>query len=257
MRRILAIARRDLGAAFHSPVAAVVLAVFLALAGYFLSSAAGYYSLLSSRSLEGGPPDAGLNLIDGVLRPFFTPVAVLLLVFLPLVSMRPFSEELKSGTFELLLSFPVKDGEIVLGKFLAVFLFLALLLSGTLLDAALVALVAKPDPAPIATAFLGLLLMGSAFLSLGLCASSLTGNQIVAAVLSFGALLGFILIEWASQFVGPGAARVLAHLSIMEHFGDFAKGILDLRDVAYYLLFTLFFLYATMRLVELRRVRGL
>ncbi len=257
MRRVLAIVRREIGSIVHSPIAAAVLCVFLVLAGYFFSSAAAYYSLVSSRALSGGAPDPSLNLVEGIVRPFFTPVAVLLLVFLPIVSMRLFAEETRSGTLELLLSYPVRDGEVVLGKFLAALAFLALLLVGTLADGALLGLVARPDPVPFATAFLGLLLLGGAFLSLGLFASSLTGNQIVAAVLSFGALLAFILLEWAGTLVSPGAARVLAHLSIMEHFGDFAKGVVDLRDVAYYVLFTTFFLYATTRLLELRRVRDL
>ncbi len=259
MRRVLAIVRREIGAIVHSPIAAAVLCVFLVLAGYFFSSAAAYYSLVSARALSGGAPDPSLNMVEGILRPFFTPVAVLLLVFLPLVSMRLFAEEARSGTLELLFSYPVREGEVVLGKFLAALVFLALLLAGTLADGALLGLVARPrpDPVPYATAFVGLLLMGSAFLSLGLFASALTRNQIVAAVLSFGALLAFILIEWAGSLVGPGAARVLAHLSIMEHFGDFAKGVVDLRDVAYYVLFTTFFLHATARLLELRRARGL
>lgn len=259
MRRVLAIARREIGAIVHSPIAAAVLCVFLVLAGYFFSSAASYYSLVSTRALSGGAPDPGLNLIEGVLRPFFTPVAVLLLIFLPLVSMRLFAEESRSGTLELLLSYPVRDGEVVLGKFLAALAFLALLLLGTVLDGALLGIVARPqpDPVPYATAFVGLLLLGSAFLSIGLFASSLTGNQIVAAVLSFGALLAFILIEWVGPLATPGTARVLTHLSIMEHFGDFAKGVVDVRDVAYYVLFTAFFLYAATRRVEMRRVKGL
>jgi len=254
--RLFAIARREFGAYFQSPVAYVVLTVFLAVAGYFFYSIIGYYSLASTESLQGGSPAAELNLLEGVTRPFFSNIAILLLFVLPMISMRLFSEELKSGTFELLFSYPVREWEAVLGKFFAAMAFLAILLAGALADVALTAFVAKPDAAPFATAYAGLVLLGAAFLSLGIFVSALTPNQIVSAIVSFGALIVFVLVEWSAQFASPGVASVLTHLSVMDHFGDFGKGVIDTRHVVFYASFSFFFLFATTRVLELRRSRG-
>lgn len=257
MKRALAVFSREVAAAFHSPVACVVLTVFLAVSGHLFYSVVGYYSLASARSFEKAVPDPDVNVVQGIVRPYFTNLAVILLFFLPMLSMRLFSEERKAGTLELLLSYPVRDGEVVLGKFGAALLLLVLLLSGSLAGAALLSAVAPLDPAPFATSFLGLLLMGGAFLSWGLFASTLTSNQIVAAVLTFGGLVLVLFLEWAARLAGPGAGPLIERLSILEHFGDFAKGVIDLEDVAYYAAFTVFFLYAAVCSVELRRTQGL
>jgi ABC-type uncharacterized transport system involved in gliding motility auxiliary subunit len=249
--------RRELGAYFGSPVAYAVLAVFLAITGYFFFSIVGYYSLASVASLQGGSPSSELNLLEGITRPFFSNVAILLLFVLPMVSMRLFSEEMKSGTFELLFSYPVQSGEAVMGKFGAAVGFLALLLAGALVDIALTRTVASADAAPWLTAYLGLLLLGGAYLSLGIFVSAITPNQIVAAVVSFGALVVFALMEWGAQYAGPGAAAVLRHFSMIEHFGDFAKGVIDAKHVAFFGAFALFFLFAAACVLEARRGRPL
>ena len=257
MSRVLAIARRELGAYFGSPAAYAVLAVFLAITGYFFYSIVGYYSLASVESLQGGSPSPELNLLEGITRPFFSNVAILLLFVLPMVSMRLFSEEMKTGTFELLFSYPVRNREAVMGKFGAAVGFLAVLLAGALADVALTRSVASIDAAPWLTAYGGLLLLGGAYLSLGIFVSAITPNQIVAAIVSFGALLAFVLMEWGAQFAGPRTAEVLRHLSMLEHFGDFAKGVVDARHVVFFGAFTLFFLFAAVGVLEVRRGRAL
>jgi len=255
--RTLAIVRRELGSYFHSPVACAVLAVFLVVSGYFFYSWVGYYSLVSAQALQKQLPDPHLNVVEGIVRPFLSNVAVILLFFLPMLSMRLFAEELKTGTFELLFSYPVRDAEAVLGKFLAALLLLALLLTGVAACAVVTAAVATPEPGAFGAGLFGLLLIGSAFLALGIFASSLTANQIVAAVVTFGVLVVFLLLEWVGQFAGPRTAGVLGHLSLMQHFGDFAKGVVDAKDVVYYLGFAAFFLFASVRAVGWRRERGL
>ena len=115
---------------------------------------------------------------------------------------------------------------------------------------------AKPDSGPILTGYLGLLLMGAAFIALGLLVSSITENQIVAAVISFGAILMFWLIGWSEAFVGPSLGKILTHLSLLDHFEKFAKGVIDTRDVIYYIDFSVLFLFMTMRSLESKRWRG-
>lgn len=258
MRRLGAVARRELAALFRSPAAYVVLAVFFAISGAIFSNVIGYYSLVSAESLqsaEGTSPD--VNFLEGLIRPYFTNVAVVLLFLLPMISMRLFSEELRSGTFELLFSYPVRDAEAVVGKFLASAAFLGALLAAPLLHVALAASVARPDWGPILTGLFGLILLGCAFLALGLFFSTWTSSGLLAAVATFGALLGFMLLEWGAQSVGPRGAAILTRLSLMARFESFSKGVLDLSDVAYFVAFPVFFLYAASRTLELRRVRGL
>jgi ABC-2 type transport system permease protein len=253
MRRVAAIVRRELGAYFHSPVATVVLTVFLAVSGYLIQSVVGYYSLVSAREIDASIPDPAVNRVEGIARPYFSNLAVILMFFLPLVSMRLFAEEMRSGTMELLFSYPVRDGEAVVGKFLAAMILVAIALSGILLQGVFIAPAARPDAGAVACGLAGLLLMGSAFLAIGLFASCCTSSQVVAAALVFGALVTFFVIEWAAPLAGPGVGAVLARLSLMQHFGDFAKGVVDLEDVAFFLAVIVFFLAAAARVVALRR----
>jgi ABC-2 type transport system permease protein len=120
----------------------------------------------------------------------------------------------------------------------------------------LIWLYAKPDIGPVFTGYLGLFLMGAAFISLGVLVSSLTENQIVAAAISFGAILMFWLVGWSEAFVGPSLGKVLAHLSLLDHFEKFAKGVIDSRDVIYYINFSILFLFMTMRSLESKTWRG-
>lgn len=255
MTRVWAVIRREWTAYFSSPIAYAVLAVFGGLSGYFFSSSFNYFSLISFQAGR-NPYLTDLNVNQMVLAPTFGNMSIILLLILPLLTMRLLAEERKSGTFELIMSYPIREGELIVGKYLAALLVFGAMLLPTLLFPVLAGRYAQMDPGPVVTAYLGLFLLGAAFIALGLFLSSLTENQIVAAVLTFGALLALWMAGWVSRGAATGWAGFLNQISIIEHFDSFAKGILDTHDLAYYLVFILFFLFLTERSVESVRWRG-
>jgi len=173
-----------------------------------------------------------------------------------MITMRTYSEEKRSGTIELLLTAPLTDLQIIIGKFLGAMALYGAMLAITTIHLAILFIYGNPEWKPIATGYLGLLLMGGCFLSLGLFISSLTKNQIVAAMATFAVFLMLWVINWIGTFVGPTAQSVLAYLSLTEHFDDFAKGIIDTKHVIYYLSFMAFGLFLTAKSVDSERWRG-
>ena len=238
MRSIWAIAWKETKTYFSSPMAYVVGAVFVGLTGFFF--------------------------IDAISIPFpsasvrgFLDRAVLLImpIWAPIITMRLLAEEQKLGTLELLMTAPVRDYEIVLGKFLAtLFIFLGTLFL-TLWFVLLLFFFGDPDPLPLLVAYGGFILYGAVALAAGLLASSLSPNQIVAAVVGFGILLLLTITQQAALQVTGGAATILTDLSITSHMENFLRGILSTKDVAYYLSLLVLFLFLTIRLVESRRWR--
>ena len=191
-----------------------------------------------------------------LIGPTLMNTTVIMLFFFPLITMRSYSEEKRSGTIELLLTSPVKDVEIIFGKFFgALFLYIAML-ALTVIHLGLLFYFSDPEWKPIVTAYLGLILMAGCFLSLGMFISSLTSNQIVAAMATFSVFLMLWVINWMGTFVGPTMQSVLAYLSLTEHFDDFAKGIIDTKHVIYYLSFMAFGLFLTAKSVDSERWRG-
>ncbi|OLB12456.1 MAG: ABC transporter permease [Candidatus Rokubacteria bacterium 13_2_20CM_2_64_8] len=241
---------------FTSPIAWVILTIFLFIAGYFFYSIFAFFTLASMQSAMNPAMARDLNVTDSVLRPLFSNISVILLLLMPLVTMRLFAEERRSGTIELLLTYPVRDGAVLIGKYLAGLTLYAIMLALTLFYPLLVAYFARVEWGPLATGYLGLLLMGATFLGVGIFASSLTENQIVASIITFGVLLIFWVIGWSSDYLGGTWGRVLSHLSLIEHFDSFAKGVLDTRDVLYYVDFTIVALFLTLRSLEARRWKG-
>ncbi|MDD3643099.1 MAG: ABC transporter permease [Candidatus Krumholzibacteria bacterium] len=256
MRALIAIYRRELAYYFQSITAYVVIAIFLLISGYFFFSIFRYYNYLSLQHLQSASPADGLNLIDGVMRPLLGNISILILLLLPLLTMRLLAEERKQGTFELLLTYPVSDAAAVGGKFLAALSVYAVMLAGTLAYPVMLAVFADPEIPPIASGYLGVFLMGASFIAMGTFFSSLTGNQIVAGVSTLGAALFFLIIGWAAPFVGTGFAAVLAQISLLYHFESFSKGVIDTQDVSYYVLLAGFFLFMTVRSLESARWRG-
>jgi ABC-2 type transport system permease protein len=191
-----------------------------------------------------------------VLRPLFSNVSVILLLLLPLVSMRLFAEERRAGTLELLLTYPVRDGAVLAGKYLAALVVYAAMLGLTLVYPGMLLYFAPLDPGVVLSGYLGLWLMGAAFLAVGLFFSSLTGNQIVAAVLTFLVLLVFWVIGWSADYAGGLGGRILAHVSVLEHFDNFAKGVLDTKDIVFFVNLTAVALFLTAKSLEYRRWRG-
>ena len=237
MRNTFTIAWKETRTYFTTPVAYIVAMVFLAITGYFFVA-----------SLSTSFPEA-------VVSPYLTPSTFVMVFLAPVLTMRLMAEEQKLGTIELLFTSPVRDWEIVLGKFLASMAFFTVTLFLTLFYVILLVLFGSPDVGPIFTGYLGLLLHGTAALSVGLLASSLSSNQIVAAVVAFGVLLLLALIDQLSNAVSGMAATLVSEISLVAHFGDFSRGIIDTGDLVYYISFIAFVLFLTVRSLESRRWR--
>jgi len=236
MRNVLAITRREIVAYFSSPIAYVVLAAFLGVIGYFFPLIL-YYS-----------QQATMEFLLGDM-------AFVLLLITPLLTMRLLAEEQRMGTLELLLTSPVRDWELVAGKFLASLTFLVILLILSLYCPLILFMVGNPDPGPILTGYIGALLLGGSLLALGLLLSSLTQNQIVAAVISLVLMILLWLMSALAGAVEPPLSDILSSVAVFEHFNGFVKGLLSLKDVVFYLSLMALALFLTTRAVETRRWR--
>ena len=254
--RVWPIFKKEMRLYFTSPVAWVVFTMFLLIGGYFFSSIFAFYTLASMQSAMNPAMGRDLNVTDSVMRPLFSNISVILLLLMPLVTMRLFAEERRSGTIELLLTYPVRDGAVLAGKYLAAFALYAIMIALTLLYPGIVVYFARLEWGPVLTGYLGLLLMGGMFIAVGVCASSLTENQIIAAITTFGVLLLLWVLGWSADYAGGTAGRVLQHLSLLEHNDSFAKGVLDTKDIIYYANFIVLALFLTLRSLEARRWNG-
>jgi len=207
---------RELRSYFLSPLAYVVIALFLALSGYL-------FALILANGREAS------------LRGLVQNVSVLYLFIVPAISMRLLAEEQRTGTVELLLTNPVQEWEIVTGKFLASVMLVLVMLGLTLLFPLFLFIYGNPDRGPIITGYVGIFLQAAAFLSIGLWASSLTQNQIVAAIVSFALLLILWLSENLGQFLGGTIGSIISYTSVITHFQSFPQGVIQSNDVIYYL----------------------
>ena len=254
--RIWPIFKKELRLYFTSPVAWVVLTIFLLIGGYFFYSIFAFFTLASMQSAMNPAMGRDLNVTDSVMRPLFSNISVILLLLMPLVTMRLFAEERRSGTIELLLTYPVRDGAVLAGKYLAALALYAIMIGLTAVYPGIVMYFARLEWGPVLTGYLGLLLMGAAFIAVGIFASSLTENQIVAAIITFGVLLIFWILGWSADYAGGTTGRVLQFLSILEHNESFSRGVLDTKDVLYYVNFIALGLFLTLRSLEARRWKG-
>jgi ABC-2 type transport system permease protein len=254
MRNVLAIAGKELRGYFASPIGYVLVGFYALLFGWFFYTLVAFFERQSMQMMAG--QGGSLNVNQMLITPLLMNATVIMLLVFPLITMRTYAEEKRSGTIELLLTSPITDLQIILGKFLGALALFAAMLAVTLVHMAVLFMFGTPEWKPIATGYLGLLLMGGSFLSLGLFISSLTRNQIVAGMITFSVFLLLWVINWVSTFVGPTAQTLLNYLSITEHFDDFAKGIIDTKHVVYYLSFIAMGLFLTMKSVDSERWRG-
>jgi ABC-2 type transport system permease protein len=231
---VLAIFRRELRSYFNSPVAYVVIVVFLGIVGWFFTNNLFLMNIAS-------------------LRVMFELVPLVYLFFVPAITMRLLAEEKKSGTLELLTTKPVMDVEIVLGKFLAAWTLLASALLPTLLYLVTMFSLGSIDPGPVVTGYLGLLLMGAVYVGIGLFASSVTENQIIAFILGFLIILALFLLDKVLIYAPTGLASTLEFLGIDYHFGNIARGVIDSRNVIYFLSLIGFSLYLATVSLERRK----
>jgi ABC-2 type transport system permease protein len=216
MSATMAITKRELRTYFNSPVAYIVVTVFMLLAGYLF-----WNTVFIERQAE--------------MRGYFGLMPMLFTFIIPAITMRLLAEEKHTGTLELLITMPIRDWEVVVGKFLAAVGLLAALLLLTMVYAFTLAAIGPVDKGPAYGGFLGLLLMGSAYAAIGVMASSLTRNQIVAFILAFAISFGLYLFGRVVQIVPPALQPLVAFLSIDNHFEAISRGVIDSRDVFYYL----------------------
>ena len=256
MQGFCAVFRKETGSFFVSPVAYAVIASFLFISGFFFWANMSFMSLLSLQASANPMLAERINPTDVVVRPLAQNMSIVLLFVMPLLTMRLFSEEKKSGAIELLLTYPITDVGVTAGKFLAAAFVLLVMLLGTGTYILLLMAMGRPDLGTVLTCYLGLFLMGIAFMALGTFISSLTENQIISAVVSFGAALLCWILSWTSTIAGQTAGAVLKQLSILEHMDSFSKGVLSLSDISFFVLFAAFFLFMTVRSVEAQRWRG-
>jgi ABC-2 type transport system permease protein len=255
MRNILAIAHKELRSYFASPIAYIIIGLFAFLYGYFFVVMLSYFMRASMNMGQMGGPQS-MNLNQDMLRPVLQNVTVLLLFVLPAMTMRSYAEERRSGTIELLLTSPLTDLQIVLGKFIGALTLYAVMLAVTLIHIAVLFMYGSPEWKPVMTSYLGLLLLGGSFLSVGLFISTLTTNQIVAYIVTFSTFLTLWIISWIGTFSSGMLTDVTAYLSIIEHFDDFSKGVIDTTHVIYYLSLITFGLFLTAKSVDTERWRG-
>lgn len=258
MSNIWLVSRRELASFFYSPVAYVVLGAWSLIMGVFFSGAFTNYALLSMQIMRNPRAAEQLSFTptSAILGPVFSSTTIVLLFVTPLLTMRLFSEEKKQGTMELLLTYPLRDGEMLIGKFLSALLMYLLMLVLTLIYPVIMSAFVEVEWPVIASGYLGMFLMGSAFLSVGLFASSLTSNQIVSAMVAFMVLLVSFILDFLSNSVGETLAAVLRHLSMGIHLRNFIQGIIDTRDVIYLVNVNILCLFLAMRSLEYYKWRG-
>lgn len=257
-RNIGLVFNRELKSYFSSLTVYIVIVMFLLMTGYFFYNLLATFSIVSFQS-QADPMLARqyqlLNINETVIRPLFGSISIILLIMTPLLTMRLFAEEKKTGTIELLLTFPVNDIDVVLGKYFACLAIQLIMILLTATYPVLIVLLGEPEVMPILTGYLGLFLLGAAAVSLGIFTSSVTENQIVSASISFGILFFFWLISYSVPLVSSGLGSLLGYLSINEHINSLSKGVVDSEDIIYYLCFTALFLFLTLRSLETNRWR--
>src|SRR5262245_15520255 len=257
MRNILAIANKELRSYFAGPIAYIAIGLWALLYGYFFIAILQYFVRQSMQM--GGPMGMGAstaNVNQQMIRPLLQNVTIMILFIMPMVTMRTYAEEKRSGTIELLLTSPLSDFQIIMGKFLGAMALYGVMLLVTMIHIALLFIYGQPEWKPILTAYLGLLLLGGCFISLGLLISSLTRNQIVAGMVTFAVFLLLWIVTWIGSFSGPTGDALTQYLSIIDHLDDFSKGVLDTKHLIYYLSFITFGLFLTAKSVDSERWRG-
>ena len=255
MTNIWTICRKELKSYFSSPIAYLLMTMFAVIFGFFFWNAVGYFvsvSLQSSMMGRSFPMDVN----EMIVRPLLMNVSVIGLFLIPLIAMRLFAEEKRSGTIELLLTSPVRDMEIIVGKWLAAVLLYGCLLLIAALNLAFLFVYGKPDWKPLLVGLLGLLLQAGALLAIGAFISTTTRNQIIAGGVTFGVCLLLWVFEWVAGYETTTWAAVMGYMSVVRHFEPFAKGVVDTKDAVYFASVIFFGLFLTARSLESLRWRA-
>jgi ABC-2 type transport system permease protein len=255
MRNIWVICQKELHSYFVSPVAYLLLTMFAVIFGFFFWNSVAIFNQASLQAQMSGQA-MPMSVNEWIIRPLLSNVSVVGLFFIPMMTMRLFAEEKRTGTIELLATSPVRDTEIVIGKWLAAVLLYAVLLLFTAINFSFLFRYGNPDWKPLAIGYLGLLLQASGLLALGTFISTLTKNQIIAGAATFGVCLLLWVLEWPSGSETATWAKVMAYCSVITHFDSFSKGVLDTKDAVYYLSVIFLGLFLTSRSLESLRWRS-
>ncbi|MFH1863039.1 MAG: ABC transporter permease [bacterium] len=234
MRNILSIYQKELKSYFNSPIAYIVITVFLLFAGWFFST---NFFLMS----------------QATVRTAISVIPIIFIFFIPAITMRTIAEEKKSGTIELLVTMPTRDWDIILGKYLAALTLLVIALAFTISYVITASLLGNLDEGPTLGGYLGLFFIGSAYIAIGLFASSLSENQIIAFIISFAIIFVFFMLDKVLVFVPGPLVSILEFLSVDYHFNSIARGVIDSRDLIYYISLTGFALAMAVRSLESRK----
>jgi ABC-2 type transport system permease protein len=254
MRNVWIIFRKELRSYFVSPVAYLLLAMFAVIFGFFFWNILGFFIREGTEAMMSGQMFP-MNLNERVIRPLLSNISVVGLFLIPMITMRLFAEEKRTGTIELLATSPVSDMQVILGKWTAAVVLYGGMLLLSALNFVFLFKYGRPDWKPLAIGYLGLLLQAGALLAIGTFISTLTKNQIIAGAVTFAVCLLLWILEWVTGFDTAAWARVMAYMSVITHFESFAKGLLDSKDVIFYVTLIFLGLFLTARSMESLRWR--
>ncbi len=255
MRNVRIICRNELRRYFVSPVAYLLLTMFAVIFGFFFWNALGFF-VIRGMEMQMSGQSFPMNINEEIIRPLLSNISVVGLFFIPMITMRLFAEEKRSGTIELLATSPIRDIEVIIGKWLAAMGLYACMLLFSALNFAFLFRFGNPDWKPLAIGYLGLLLQAAGLLAIGTFISTLTKNQIIAGGATFGVCLLLWILEWVAGYETATWARVLSYMSVITHFESFARGVLDSKDAVYYVTLTFLGLFFTARSMESLRWRS-
>jgi len=257
MRNTLVIAGKELQGYFVQPVAYVVLTVFLLLGGWFFFALLRQFDeMIQLVQMMGNAQTLEqMNLNTRVIDPLLHDLSIVLVIVMPALTMRIFAEEKRAGTYELLLTAPVRTGEIVAGKFIAAATFTLIMIALAWIFPLILMIFGNPEVGVMFAGYLGIALLAITFVAVGLFTSSLTQNQIIAAISSFGLLILLFVISWPAEAGGGAVWSLLKYLSLPEHFSTMTRGVIDTSDIVFFLSVILVALFLTQRSVESARWR--
>ena len=255
MRNIWIICWKELGSYFVSWVAYLLLTMFALIFGFFFWNALAFF-VVEGMEMQMRGQMMPMNLNEQIIRPLLSNVGVIGLFFIPMITMRLFAEEKRTGTIELLATSPIRDLEIIIGKWLAALLLYSCLLLFTALNFVFLFKYGTPDWKPLAIGYLGLLLQAGGLLAIGTFISALTKNQIIAGAVTFGVELLLWVIGWVGEYETARWAHALSYLSVITHFESFGRGVLDSKDAIFYVTMIFLGLFFTARSMESLRWRS-
>jgi ABC-2 type transport system permease protein len=256
LKNVWVIFQKELRSYFASPIAYSIMALYAVIFGFFFYSAVKYFQQAAMRAQMMGQGSFPMNINEMIVRPVLMNVSVIGLFLIPMITMRLFAEEKRSGTIELLMTSPIRDIELILGKWFAAIALYAVILGVSSINLMFLFMYGKPDWKPIAIGYLGLLLQGGCLLAIGTFISTLTRNQIIAGVAGFCVSLLLWVLEWTTAFESTTSSKVLAYLSVVTHFETFSKGVLDTKDIIFFLSAIFLGLFLTARSTESLRWRA-